>query len=69
MKKFFYLLTLVAFVFSVTAAVALAQAPTTPKPAEKVNCCVKGECKQVASKDECAKLGGTEVKDCKDCKK
>ena len=68
MNKLFYVLTLVAFVFSVTAAVVVAQAPA-PQPADKVNCCVKGDCKAGVAKDECAKLGGTEVKDCKDCKK
>jgi hypothetical protein len=67
MKKLFVVLALVAFVFSVTAAVAVAQAPA---PAgDKVNCCVKGECKAGVAKAECAKAGGAEVKDCKDCKK
>ncbi len=67
MKKVLYVLMLVAFVFSVTAAVAVAQAPA---PAgDKVNCCVKGECKAGVAKADCAKLGGKEVKDCKECKK
>ncbi len=69
MKKVLYVLTLVAFVFAVTVAVAVAQAPAAPKPADKVNCCVKGDCKAGVAKDECAKLGGKEVKDCKECKK
>ena len=67
MKKLFVVLTLVALVFAVTAAVAVAQAPAPG--GDKVNCCVKGECKAGVAKADCAKLGGTEVKDCKDCKK
>ncbi len=33
-----------------------------------VNCCVKGQCKQVGSELDCAKINGKVVKDCKDCK-
>ena len=33
-----------------------------------VNCCVKGQCKQVGSELDCAKIDGKVVKDCKECK-
>ena len=66
MKKLLVVLSVVAFVFAVTAAVAVAQ---TPAPADKVNCCVKGECKAGVAKADCAKQGGKDVKDCKECKK
>jgi len=72
MRKLVYLLTLAAFVFSVTMAVA--QGPAQPpakaegdKPA-KINCCVKGDCKTVATEADCIKGGGKVVKDCKECK-
>ncbi len=73
MKKLIYLLTLAAFVFSVT--IAAAQGPAQPgaktdtaKPAKGVNCCVKGDCKSVSTDSDCAKSGGKVVKDCKECK-
>ncbi len=75
MKKLFYLLTLAAFVFSVTMAVAQGPAqPSTPaKPGGEtavkgVNCCIKGDCKSVANEADCTKQGGKVVKDCKECK-
>jgi hypothetical protein len=73
MKRFLYLLTLVAFMFS--APLAMAAEETLPvgkaanvgdKPA--VNCCVKGKCKQAGTEADCAKEGGKIVKDCKECK-
>ena len=73
MKKLIYLLTMAAFVFSVTMAAA--EGPATPgakaepaKPAKGVNCCVKGDCKSVPTDADCAKAGGKVVKDCKECK-
>jgi hypothetical protein len=71
MKRLLMLLTLAAFVASATMVVAADQ-PQAPgqKPEAKptVNCCVKGDCKQVASDTDCAKAGGKVVKDCKECK-
>jgi hypothetical protein len=73
MKKLMYLLTMAAFVFSVTMAVA--EGPAKPgakaeaaKPAKGVDCCVKGACKSVPTAADCAKAGGKVVKDCKECK-
>ncbi len=73
MKKLMYLLTVAAFVFSVTMAVA--QGPGQPgaktdtaKPTKGVNCCIKGDCKSVPTDADCAKAGGKVVKDCKECK-
>lgn len=73
MKKLIYLLTLAAFVFSVTMAAA--QGPAQPgakaetdKPAKSVNCCIKGDCKSVPTDADCTKAGGKVVKDCKECK-
>jgi hypothetical protein len=62
MKKLFIMLTLTAFIVGAVFAVN-ASAPA----GDKVNCCVKGVCKQV-SKADCAKAGGRVVKDCKECK-
>ena len=73
MKRLIYLLTIAAFVFSVTMAAA--QGPAQPsgkadtaKPTKEVNCCVKGDCKSVPTDADCAKAGGKVVKDCKECK-
>jgi len=73
MKKLIYLLTMAAFVFSVTMAVAEGPAKPgvkaeTAKPAKGINCCIKGDCKSVATDADCAKAGGKVVKDCKECK-
>ena len=73
MKKLIYLLTVAAFVFSVTMAAAEGPAQPggktdTAKPAKGVNCCVKGACKSVPTDADCAKAGGKVVKDCKECK-
>ncbi len=76
MKKLFYLLTLAAFVFSVTMAVAQGSGQPTATPAKpggeaavkSIHCCVKGDCKSVANEADCAKQGGKVVKDCKECK-
>ena len=79
MKKFFYLFVVAIFV--VTATMALAQGKAVPagKPAggegllgqaaKTVNCCVKGDCKQLGTEADCTKAGGKIVKDCKDCSK
>jgi hypothetical protein len=78
MKKAFYLF-LVA-VFALTATMALAQGKVDPvgkpagaeggitQPAKTVNCCNKGDCKQIGTEADCTKAGGKVVKDCKDCK-
>ncbi|MGB6064620.1 MAG: hypothetical protein WBG50_07405 [Desulfomonilaceae bacterium] len=58
MKKFFMLLTLMAFM----AAAPLAMA------AKKVDCCVNGNCQKM-TKAECKKAEGKVVKSCKKCKK
>lgn len=74
MKKLFYLLMLAVFVFSVSVAVAADQpGAKTPQagmdqPGKIVNCCKDGKCNKAASSEECTKLGGKVVKDCKDCK-
>ena len=52
MKNFFYLLTLVVFLISAPLAMA-ADEPAGKAPAAgakpSINCCNKGQCKQVAS--------------------
>ncbi len=72
MKNFFYLLTLVVFLISAPLAMAEKAAPagTTPGASAKpsINCCNKGQCKQVGSEMDCTKDGGKVVKECKDCK-
>jgi hypothetical protein len=72
MKTLITLVTLTAFLAFGAMAFAQEKAPVKPtaeKKAEKtVNCCVKGECKQVANKGECDKLKGSVVKDCAKCK-
>jgi hypothetical protein len=71
----------VVAVFAVTAGMAMAQGKVDTagksgageaalgQAATTVNCCVKGECKQLGSEADCAKAGGKVVKDCKDCSK
>jgi hypothetical protein len=73
MKRLFILLTLAAFVLS--APFVMAQTDTaapgakaTPEKSAKINCCNKGQCKQVGSELDCTKDGGKVVKDCKECK-
>ena len=71
MKNFFYLLTLVVFLISAPLAMAadepLGKAPAAgAKPS--INCCNKGQCKQVGSEMDCTKDGGKVVKECKECK-
>jgi len=73
MRNFVYLLTLVVFLISAPLAMAAQDTPAAgkaPVAAEKpsVNCCNKGQCKQVGSEADCAKDGGKIVKDCKECK-
>jgi hypothetical protein len=75
MKKFFYLLTVAVFLISSTMVMAQGQdvgkAPTTgtgEQPQKTINCCVKGDCKKLATEGDCTKAGGKVVKDCKDCK-
>jgi hypothetical protein len=71
MKRFLYVLTIAAFLFSVTAAVAADEGRIdlqADKAAKGVNCCIKGQCKKAPSAADCAKAGGKVVKDCKDCK-
>ena len=58
MKRFFMLLTLMAFM----AAAPLAMA------AKKVDCCAKGKCHKV-TEAKCMKMKGEVVKSCKECKK
>lgn len=59
MKKFFLLLTMMAFM--VAAPLAMAKEA-------KINCCVKGKCSKMTTA-KCDKAKGDVVKDCKDCKK
>ena len=71
MKRFLYVLTIAAFLFSVTAAVAADQSSVqlqAQKMSKVVNCCVKGKCQKAPSAADCTKAGGKVVKDCKDCK-
>ena len=58
MKKFFLLLTLMAFMLA---------APLAMAADVDINCCVKGDCKKM-TKAECKKAQGKVVKDCKSCK-
>jgi hypothetical protein len=72
-RKLFLVMTVAAFVFSVTMAMAAEQTgmrvQSSPAKAQKsVNCCLKGECKSAASPAQCTAAGGKVVKDCKDCK-
>jgi hypothetical protein len=60
MKKFFLLLSLMAFMLAAPLAMAAKE--------EKVNCCVKGKCSKMTTA-KCDKAKGEVVKDCKDCKK
>jgi hypothetical protein len=72
MKRVVYLLTLIAFVLSVSFAVAADQAPAkkadTPKDAAKLVCCKDGKVDaKSADKAACEKAGG-KWGDAKDCK-
>ena len=72
MKTFFHLLVVAAFLVSATMAFAAdpsspSSTPTAKQPEKTINCCVKGECKKLATEGDCAKVGGKVVKDCKDC--
>lgn len=60
MKKFFMLLTLMAFAMA---------APLAMAKEAKINCCVKGSCKKNITQKKCDDLKGDVVKNCKDCKK
>ena len=69
MKRFFCLLTVLAFVGAGSMVMAQGKAAPPMKSATKtVNCCVKGKCTQVGTSADCAKKGGKAVRDCKDCK-
>jgi hypothetical protein len=73
MRNFVYLLTLVVFLISAPLAMAAQDTPAGAKAAgaadkPSVNCCVKGQCKQVGSEMDCAKDGGKIIKECKECK-
>ncbi len=73
MRNFFYLLTLVVFLISAPLAMAAetgAPAGKAPGASTKpsINCCAKGQCKQVGSEMDCTKAGGKVVKECKECK-
>ena len=71
MKRFLYVLTIAAFLLSVTSVVGATESRMqlqADKGAKAVNCCVKGKCKKAPSAADCTKAGGKVVKDCKDCK-
>jgi hypothetical protein len=59
MKKFFVLLSLMAFM--VAAPLAMAKEA-------KIHCCVKGKCSKMTAA-KCDKAKGQVVKTCKECKK
>lgn len=68
-KSVMMLVTLVIAAMFCLAPIALAKAPVdTGTPAMQVKCCINGECKTMAAKD-CMNGGGTQVGDCKECKK
>lgn len=71
MKRFLYVLTIAAFLLSVTSVVGATESRMqlqADKGAKAVNCCVKGQCKKAPNAAACTKAGGKVVKDCKDCK-
>ncbi len=63
MKKAVIILTLLSFVIAAPFAIAQGKA----KDDTKVNCCIKGDCKEML-KAECKKAKGKVVKDCSKCK-
>jgi len=63
MKKFFLLITVMAFMLAAPFAMAAKEAKE-----DKINCCVKGKCSKMTTA-KCDKAKGEVVKDCKDCKK
>jgi|GEM_PF-385515 len=63
MKKILIFLTLLSFVVAAPFAVA----KETGKKEPKINCCVKGDCKQ-KTEAKCAKVKGKVVAQCADCK-
>ena len=67
MRRLLILLTITVFTFSFSFAFA----ETTKKPEKvekKINCCIKGDCKEM-TRAECKKVKGAKVvRDCKDCK-
>lgn len=69
MKKIVHVLAVVILMASVTAAFAADKPKVQPAQAKgKVTCCVKGQCTQKATADQCSRAGGKVVKDCADCK-
>ncbi len=65
MKKLLIITTILAFAVACPLAFA---AEKQVKVEKKVNCCIKGDCVEKASKAECTKEKGKVVKDCKQCK-
>lgn len=63
MKKLLVFVALLCFV----AAGPAATVSSAKKESGNVNCCVKGQCKQM-TKDDCKKSNGRVLKSCKDCK-
>ncbi len=67
MKKLLAMFTIMAFAAVAPYALAENAAKKSDKTAKKINCCVKGDCKELTRAD-CKKAKGKVVKDCKDCK-
>lgn len=66
MRLLFFILTIMAFAF--TSVNGIAQVTEkSKKPAKKISCCVKGECKEKTQAD-CDKAKGKKVSDCSKCK-
>ena len=65
MKKLLILLTLASFVIAAPFAVAQGKAKKADEP--KINCCVKGDCKQM-TEAKCTKKSGKVLAQCADCK-
>jgi hypothetical protein len=63
MKKILIILTLLSFVAAAPFAIAKENAKKEPK----INCCVKGNCKQL-TETKCLKNKGKVVAQCADCK-
>jgi hypothetical protein len=73
MKKILVVLMLAVFALSAPMVMAQGDQPGAPKASgekevKSVNCCIKGQCKQVKGEADCTKDGGKIVKECKDCK-
>jgi hypothetical protein len=67
MRKLLVLFVLAAFALAGPLAMNSFAKKETKEP-PKVNCCVKGDCKEM-TKDDCTKAKGKVVKDCKkECK-